>query len=535
MEPVVENQIWPIQTYHTFRGNFYGTARRSINPNCVRHSGSHDLNSREREYMTLEKPMQNQFMPSPTRRTSFMEAKKKPLNNVEPKFSNLGGSATSRLQNQVLLINQDPHALRSQPEVSQKEAEPTSLKINTQIKMDEESSISQPPPQVPKEINSVRTQPQDSTTFRIQTPTVKNEESHGLNNQPQELKDEGSKMYGTVSKVTSEVESNTIRIQVSSQKEDEPNTFRNQPPALKYYGPSTIKTQTHMLPNEDSKSLRSSSSVENLQKPASIANEKSVYDNTIVSFSGEKAEREESENVANSAPVISVERVESFSFEGNTDHLVSPSLQIDSKMTNGHCSEDKPAIAFDPQPRRRLLTNIKNDDSEIPNVEKKEVVQTNNDKQPEIIIASNAKSKRTKAANRENEASKQIENIPAKNINLSVNDNRSNEYDNANSKASSTEKPPHRAGKLHFIADPKSNEIKDPTKGQGISYIKKTTLMLMDYDRVCYACSTANSPTCLFPDRKTGVKYCRKGDNACVTKTFGSGSKFSELLYLIFP
>lgn len=87
----------------------------------------------------------------------------------------------------------------------------------------------------------------------------------------------------------------------------------------------------------------------------------------------------------------------------------------------------------------------------------------------------------------------------------------------------SREKPADRSGKIRFMVGD-NNQLHDPTKGDGISYVKKTTLMLMDFDRVCYACSSANNPTCLSPDRRTPVKYCRKGDTSCVTKTFGTGN-----------
>lgn len=78
----------------------------------------------------------------------------------------------------------------------------------------------------------------------------------------------------------------------------------------------------------------------------------------------------------------------------------------------------------------------------------------------------------------------------------------------------------------HYTYNNVIPQVKDPTKGKGITYInKKTKLNLMDIGRVCYACSTENNPTCWAPDRRTTVKYCRKSDNACVTKTFGSESK----------
>lgn len=66
-------------------------------------------------------------------------------------------------------------------------------------------------------------------------------------------------------------------------------------------------------------------------------------------------------------------------------------------------------------------------------------------------------------------------------------------------------------------------EMMEPTQGAGV--MGQSALMLMQSERICYACSTANNPSCWSPDRRTTVKYCRKGNNACITKTFGQGSK----------
>uniref|UniRef100_A0A2A4J6D6 Protein quiver n=1 Tax=Heliothis virescens TaxID=7102 RepID=A0A2A4J6D6_HELVI len=67
-------------------------------------------------------------------------------------------------------------------------------------------------------------------------------------------------------------------------------------------------------------------------------------------------------------------------------------------------------------------------------------------------------------------------------------------------------------------------EMAEPTRG---SKMGESALMLMQSERVCYACSTANNPSCWAPDRRTTVKYCRKGNNACIIKTFGQGDTFT--------
>ncbi|KAJ8715065.1 hypothetical protein PYW08_005046 [Mythimna loreyi] len=68
-------------------------------------------------------------------------------------------------------------------------------------------------------------------------------------------------------------------------------------------------------------------------------------------------------------------------------------------------------------------------------------------------------------------------------------------------------------------------EMMEPTNGAGV--MGQSALMLMQSERICYACSTANNPSCWSPDRRTTVKYCRKGNNACITKTFGQGKSFT--------
>ncbi|CAH0589045.1 unnamed protein product [Chrysodeixis includens] len=81
-----------------------------------------------------------------------------------------------------------------------------------------------------------------------------------------------------------------------------------------------------------------------------------------------------------------------------------------------------------------------------------------------------------------------------------------------------------RLGRPQFN-EARRNEIIEPTRGS--SNIGQSQLLLMQTERICYACSTANNPTCWAPDRRTTVKYCKKGNNACITKTFGSGSSFT--------
>lgn len=89
---------------------------------------------------------------------------------------------------------------------------------------------------------------------------------------------------------------------------------------------------------------------------------------------------------------------------------------------------------------------------------------------------------------------------------------------------SPSDKSVTRLGKPQF--NQPRREMIEPTKGAGISNMGKSGLMLLQSERVCYACSTANNPTCWSPDRRTTVKYCRKGNNACITKTFGIGSEY---------
>lgn len=62
--------------------------------------------------------------------------------------------------------------------------------------------------------------------------------------------------------------------------------------------------------------------------------------------------------------------------------------------------------------------------------------------------------------------------------------------------------------------------LNDPTKGSGILRLTEARMTLIKNSRVCYACSSAANPTCWLPDRRTTVKYCRKGHDSCVTKTF---------------
>ncbi|KAF9799654.1 hypothetical protein SFRURICE_014628 [Spodoptera frugiperda] len=85
------------------------------------------------------------------------------------------------------------------------------------------------------------------------------------------------------------------------------------------------------------------------------------------------------------------------------------------------------------------------------------------------------------------------------------------------------ERPEPHIGRSKYSE--RRNENMEPTKGDGVVNMGQSSLMMMQTDRICYACSTANNPSCAAPDRQTTVKYCRKGNNACITKTFGKGSK----------
>ncbi|PZC74462.1 hypothetical protein B5X24_HaOG207819 [Helicoverpa armigera] len=84
--------------------------------------------------------------------------------------------------------------------------------------------------------------------------------------------------------------------------------------------------------------------------------------------------------------------------------------------------------------------------------------------------------------------------------------------------------PAHEKSVAH-VGRPRYNdarrEMAEPATGPKMG---QSPLTLMQSERVCYACSTANNPSCWAPDKRTTVKYCRKGNNACITKTFGKGS-----------
>lgn len=81
-----------------------------------------------------------------------------------------------------------------------------------------------------------------------------------------------------------------------------------------------------------------------------------------------------------------------------------------------------------------------------------------------------------------------------------------------------------RMNRPHESSDAR-REMYEPTSGS--TNMERSPLTLMQSERICYACSTASNPTCWAPDRRTTVKYCRKGNNACITKTFGSGSTYT--------
>ncbi|XP_026321394.1 uncharacterized protein LOC113231328 isoform X2 [Hyposmocoma kahamanoa] len=63
-------------------------------------------------------------------------------------------------------------------------------------------------------------------------------------------------------------------------------------------------------------------------------------------------------------------------------------------------------------------------------------------------------------------------------------------------------------------------QLMEPAKGAGIIKITDAHLSVMDSSRVCYACSSITDPTCWSPERKTTVKYCARGRDSCVTKTY---------------
>lgn len=79
--------------------------------------------------------------------------------------------------------------------------------------------------------------------------------------------------------------------------------------------------------------------------------------------------------------------------------------------------------------------------------------------------------------------------------------------------------PPRHNSKPGFYV----NQLADPAKGSGVSPFSASGVNLWDHNRVCYACSSASNPACLQPDRRTTVKYCLKGHESCVTKTYQTG------------
>ncbi|XP_073961996.1 uncharacterized protein [Choristoneura fumiferana] len=69
-----------------------------------------------------------------------------------------------------------------------------------------------------------------------------------------------------------------------------------------------------------------------------------------------------------------------------------------------------------------------------------------------------------------------------------------------------------------------ANEVqiqpKHPAQGEGISNLADSKVLLLNNRRVCFACTTTNDPSCWNPDQTTTVKYCKKEDDACITKTY---------------
>ncbi|KAI8439426.1 hypothetical protein MSG28_013219, partial [Choristoneura fumiferana] len=61
---------------------------------------------------------------------------------------------------------------------------------------------------------------------------------------------------------------------------------------------------------------------------------------------------------------------------------------------------------------------------------------------------------------------------------------------------------------------------KHPAQGEGISNLADSKVLLLNNRRVCFACTTTNDPSCWNPDQTTTVKYCKKEDDACITKTY---------------
>ncbi|KAJ2945626.1 hypothetical protein O0L34_g450 [Tuta absoluta] len=63
-------------------------------------------------------------------------------------------------------------------------------------------------------------------------------------------------------------------------------------------------------------------------------------------------------------------------------------------------------------------------------------------------------------------------------------------------------------------------QLSDPTRGAGIAPLSEVRGLLMESSRVCFACSTLNDASCTIPDRTTTIKYCRQGQEVCVTKSY---------------
>lgn len=78
-----------------------------------------------------------------------------------------------------------------------------------------------------------------------------------------------------------------------------------------------------------------------------------------------------------------------------------------------------------------------------------------------------------------------------------------------------------------------ANEVQvqpNPAQGEGISKLGDSKVLLLNNRRVCFACTTTNDPSCWNPDHTTTVKYCKKEDDACITKTYKAKSEFTLVM-----
>ncbi|KAJ8712328.1 hypothetical protein PYW07_005170 [Mythimna separata] len=148
-----------------------------------------------------------------------------------------------------------------------------------------------------------------------------------------------------------------------------------------------------------------------------------------------------------------------------------------------------------------------------------------NDGDNKKVILSNDKEYKRSNNNANFESHIENENALASVLNAEKNTPTSNNIQHSLRMLDKDKLPTHDTSRLRPTLREARREMIEPTNGAGP--MGQSALMLMQSERICYACSTANNPSCWSPDRRTTVKYCRKGNNACITKTFGQGKTFT--------